>query len=111
MNYETSYPNETNPVCDTDKLTWEEIHGEQVYWNDKRLVEITRLRLVADGRNDPWGLSYCYGRLADGTRCVVQVPFMQLGRRTYKGELIALAKADGVYLKGLKVFDNISLLW
>jgi len=112
MTAETFYPNETNPLNASEKLTWDEVHSEHIYWDDPRLAKVTRLRLVTDGRMDPtWGLSYCWGELKDGTRCVVSVPFMVLPKTDMMGALIKLANKDGVNLKKLGVFDAISKLW
>ena len=106
----TIYPNETNGLGagndyhKTDRST-------VVYWNDPQLARITRLRLLTDPGFPSWDVSYCHGELKDGTPCRVELPFSQLPRRNRSGALISYAKADGVYLKYLGVFDAISELW
>jgi hypothetical protein len=79
-----------------------------VDWTDKRLAKITRLRLLSDPGFPFWDVSYCYGQLRDGTNVHVDLPFSQLPKRDMKAWIIKYAKKDGVYAKGLGIFDNIS---
>jgi len=81
-----------------------------VDWTDKRLAKITRLRLLSDPGFPLWDVSYCYGQLHDGTNVKVDLPFHQLPKRDMKAWIIKYAKKDGVYAKGLGIFDNISRL-
>jgi hypothetical protein len=85
-------------------------NAETVLWSDKRLAQITRLRLVSDPGFPYWDVSYIHGILKDGTPVRVQNPFDQLPKRGLKGAILEQAKRDGVYAKGLGVFDNISTL-
>lgn len=110
----TTYPFETNGLDlvgishdDTD-------NSEDVYWTDPRLEAIIRIRLISDPGNWPWDVSYVLGRLEDGRQVHVKVPFFQLTRHRYLSEMVAAAKAEGVYLKGLCGGDIdavVSRLW
>lgn len=81
--------------------------NETVYWTDERLARVTRLRLIGYNRFEypRWDISYCYGELKDGTPVRVQVPFSNL-RRNWAADIIAFARQDGVYAKGLGILDN-----
>ena len=79
-----------------------------VDWNNKDLVKITRLRLLSDPGHPVWDVSYCFGQLRDGTNVRVDLPFYQLPKRNVIGTILKYAKRDGVYAKGLGIFDNIS---
>lgn len=77
----------------------------QVDWSDSRLARITRLRLLSDPGLGFWDVSYCHGELKDGTPCRVIVGFSQLPKRGRMAAIVAAAKRDGVYAKGLGLFD------
>jgi len=81
-----------------------------VDWTDKRLAKITRLRLLSDPGYPAWDVSYCYGQLKNGANVKVDLPFRQLPKRGVIGTILKYAKKDGVYAKGLGIFDNISRL-
>ncbi len=109
-----SYDGETNGLIDTKayhKNVTERIE-ETVCWTDERLAKITRLRLLSDPGFPVWDVSYCHGELKDGTPCEVSLPFHQLpkGKGGINGAIIAHAKQDGVFAKGLGIFDVISTL-
>lgn len=100
---------ETNPLpagYHDEKAT------DTVSWTDSRLVRIERLRLLSDPGFPAWDVSYCFGRLADGTKVAVALPFDQLprGRRAMLGALIEHANRDHVNLKRLGTFEAISTL-
>src|SRR5262245_38576752 len=59
-------PVETNPITDEHKRI-REAASETVELGDPRLSRVTRLRLVTDPGFPLWDVSYCYGRLKDGT--------------------------------------------
>ena len=81
-------------------------HGCTVYWDDLRLKRIVRLRLIGCNKEYPWwDVSYVYGELKDGTRCLVLLPVNRL-RRNWRGHLVELAKKENVYAKGLGCFDS-----
>ena len=80
-------------------------HSITVGLSDPRLVKIVRLRLIGFCRSYPrWDVSYCYGQLKDGTEVRVQV-YGHIGRN-WKGDLIAIAKEEGVFAKGLGLLDE-----
>lgn len=85
---------------------------ETVDWTDKRLAKIERLRLLSDPGFPVWDVSYCFGRLHDGTKVRVDLPFSQLpkGRGRIQAAIIAAARRDRVFAKGLGIFDAISTL-
>jgi len=80
-----------------------------VTWTDPRLAKILRLRLLGDGGFPLLDVSYITGQLKDGRIVNVINPFGQLPKRGYKKAIIAQAKRDKVFAKGLGVFDAISL--
>jgi len=83
-----------------------------VDWANPDLAEITRLRLLSDPGFPAWDVSYCHGILHDGTLVSVEVPFSQLpkGPGAINRAIIAHAKRDKVYAKGLGIFSCISTL-
>lgn len=111
---DTSYPGETNGL--TDGQAYHAVDRSlNVYWHDPRLGRITRLRLLSDPGFPWWDVSYCHGELKDGTPCTVTLPFDQLpktkhGQGGIQRAIIEHAKKDGVYAKGLGIFDAISTL-
>ena len=110
----TPYPGETNGL--TDGRAYHAVDRSlTVDWTDKRLKRITRLRLLSDPGFPWWDVSYCHGELKDGTPCTVSLPFDQLpksraGMGGIQKAIVSYAKKDGVYAKGLGVFDAISTL-
>lgn len=96
---------ESNPLTD-EHVRVRESASETVDLADPRLARITRLRLVTDPGFPLWDLSYCYGRLADGTDVRVRLPWHQFSRRNLKGDLIAMCKEAGVFAKGLGLLDD-----
>jgi hypothetical protein len=105
---------ETNPLQLTSQQ-WNDyldsVADESVCWTDARLKRIDRLRLLSDRDVPFWDLSYCYGQLHDGTNVAVLLPFYQISKKKgIKATIIEYAKRDGVYAKGLGVFDAISTL-
>lgn len=66
------------------------------------------------GRGRCWDLSYVTGQLPDGTYIhITHLPALFLApRRTWKGELIAWAREEGVFAKGIGLLDeeNYSVL-
>ena len=89
-----------------------------VGWDSPKLAKITRLRLLTEPGFPAYDVSYCHGELKDGTPCRVEVPFGQIPRSVRGSKCISLnafiikeAKADGVYAKGLGIFDAISILF
>ena len=83
---------------------------ETLEWNDPQLAVVTRLRLLSDPGFPFWDVSYCHGYTKDRKKVNVALPFSQLPKRNMKGTIIAYAKKDGVYAKGIGILDNISTL-
>lgn len=77
-------------------------------WAEKGL-KVTRLRLLTDPGCPFFDVSYCDGQI-EGKFVRVNLPFSSLGRRNVAKQIIAYAKADGVYAKGLGILDCISTL-
>lgn len=96
--------NETNPLW-ASEVTHETIE-EHVSLGDKRLARITRLRLLTEPGYPYFDISYVYGVLKDGRHCRIDGAPMHLGRRTIKRDLIAWAKEEGAYAKGLGLLDD-----
>lgn len=86
------------------------VHEVHVDWTDADLAQITCLRLLSDPGYPYWDVSYVHGVLKDGRPCRVSVPFFQLSKRKWKSEIVEHARRDGVYAKGLGIFDNVSTL-
>ena len=67
---------ESNPV--TTSLQ-DEFLGTQLPWySHEDVAEVVRLRLLTDPGFPAWDVSYCWGRLEDGTPCNVYLPTNQL---------------------------------
>lgn len=87
-------------------------------WSDARTVDwsephlrVVRLRLLSDPGLPFWDVSYCLGRLCHTGEFVrVELPFSQLRKRGFRGEIVAYAKRDRVFAQRLGVLDNISTL-
>ena len=105
---------ETNGLEAGEQEAWldaiREGGSQKVYWSDPDLKKITRLRLLSDPGFPFWDVSYCYGELKDGTAVRVSLPFHQLRKGRVNADIIEAAKADGVYAKGLGIFEVISTL-
>lgn len=96
--------NETNPLW-TSEVTHETIE-EHVTLGDKRLERITRLRLLTEPGYPYFDVSYVYGVLKDGRHCRIDGAPMHLRRKAIKADLIAWAKEEGAYAKGLGLLDD-----
>lgn len=109
----TPSPNESNGLTNGGvyHTAHYENHAGRVSWNDARLAKITRLRLLTDPGFPAWDVSYCHGVLKDGQTCDVDLPFSQLPKRGMDRAIVAHAKRDSVYAKGLGIFDAMSKLW
>jgi hypothetical protein len=69
---------------------------------------ITRLRMIGD--HGVLDVSYCHGRLKDGTLVRVQLPFDQLRLRGVKRSIVEWAIKDGVHAARMGALDNLSIL-
>jgi hypothetical protein len=96
--------NETNPLW-ASEVTHKtiEVHCSL---GDPRLERITRLRLLTEPGYPYFDISYVYGVLKDGRHCRIDGAPMHLGRKTLKRDLIAWAKEEGAYAKGLGLLDD-----
>jgi hypothetical protein len=108
---------ETNSLADrgfTEPDSWQKyldtFADESVDWSDAQLAEITCLRLLSDRGYPVWDVSYCHGRLKDGTNVRVRLPFYQVPKRGMSRFIVECAKKEGVYAKGLGILSNISTL-
>lgn len=81
-----------------------------VPWNDPDLARITRLRFLSDRGYPYWDVSYCHGVMKNGEMCDVQLPFQQVRKNAVNADVVMYAKKDGVYVKGLGIFDCMSFL-
>ena len=97
------------PITDALHAVRESVHGT-VQWDDPDLKRIVRLRLLSDPGFPVWDVSYCYGQMKDGSYVRVELPFSQLPKHNFKSAIIRYAEKDGVFAKGLGVFDAISTL-
>lgn len=119
---------ETNPLTPLQRER-QQAAGRQVDWTHPGL-KITRLRLLSDPGFPFWDVSYCYGMLGDEP-VRVSLPFSQLRKRithvrdpfskrlerlakptapSLAEQIIAYAKKDKLYAKGLGILDCISTL-
>jgi hypothetical protein len=106
----TDCPTETNGLIDaaayhrtvTDRMT------RTVPWTEPGL-RITRLRLLSDPGHPVWDVSYVHGQLGDEP-VRVAVPFDHLPKGRVSPTIVAHARADGIYAKGLGILDAISTL-
>jgi len=76
-----------------------------VHWTDPRLDKITflDLQLILDA----WQVTQCEGKLKNGEQVFVSLPFSKLPRYGLRRAIIKHAQDDGVYAKGLGIFDAI----
>lgn len=100
--------NETNGLANGAEYHAKRSGARKVCWMTDGL-KITRLRLLSDPGYPMWDVSYCDGEL-DGEDVKVQLPFNELPKRNRNGVILAHAKRDGVFAKGLGIFAAISTL-
>ena len=98
---------ETNPLKNPQQYHSKE--RRVVRWSHPGL-KVTRLRLLGDPGLPYLDVSYCHGQLADGELVRVQLPFNQIPCRGWKGFIITAGRRDRVYVKGLGILDNASIL-
>ena len=72
-------------------------------------LRITRLRLLSDPGFPVYDVSYCHGVL-DGQHVEVELPFSQIPKRGLSKFIVAHAKRDGVFARGVGILDAISTL-
>jgi hypothetical protein len=99
---------ETNPIANLGEDYHSTVDHSVTYrLSDPEVVKIVRLRLIGYNRFEypRWDVSYCHGRLADGTLVPVDLGDHQLPPR-YKARLLELAKEAGRYAKGMGLLDD-----
>lgn len=99
---------ESNPLPAGHHENYKRATTRQVDWSTRGL-KITRLRLLTDPGFPMYDVSYCHGMIGE-EYVIVQLPFSQLTKRKWKSEIIEWAKREGVYAKGLGIFENVSVL-
>lgn len=101
---------ETNGLVNGQEYHNEFAEARTVPWTEKGL-RITRLRLLSDPGFPLWDVSYCHGEI-NGEKVHVELPFSQLWKfkKPMASQIIDYAKRDGVYAKGLDIFNAISTL-
>jgi len=103
---------QTNGLKDPKAYHAEVTHTieKTVDWRDPELARVVRLRLLSDPGYPVWDVSYCHGVLKDGTYVNVDLPFDQLPKRNMNATIVAWAKRDRVFARGLGIFNAISTL-
>lgn len=101
---------ETSPIGETgwgsiDTMLAEVTDRTPVALNDPNLEAIERLRFLRDGYR--LEVSYCYGRMTDGSlrRVVLNENLFTL--KNHRARLVGLAKATDRFIPGL--LENISI--
>lgn len=104
---------ETNPIEYVDGEHPCTLLQGEVGLGDPDLARITRLRMLTERGYPFMDISYCYGVLKDGTPVRVQVTAGGIRRGRIKADLIAWARSEGAYAKGLGLLDesNWSVLY
>jgi hypothetical protein len=103
------YPHQTSPLPEGYHENVTTKIERSVPWTTPGL-RITRLRLLTDRDFPAWDVSYCHGFV--GNEPVnVTLPFHQLPKGNVNATILKYAKAQGIYAKGLGIFDSISCLW
>ena len=102
----------TNNLQTDHGMSGHDYHGQfagapLVDWTEPGLY-ITRLRLIGD--HGVLDVSYCHGRLQDGTLVQVQLPFDRIPLRGHKRAIVHYAIKDKVHAGRLGCFDNLSIL-
>lgn len=98
---------ECNPITEGQRSLMEQA-TRTVPWTEPGL-RVFRLRLLSDPGFPFYDVSYCYGTVNDEP-VRVALPFDQLPRRGLQRAIVAHAKRDGVFARGIGILDNISTL-
>jgi hypothetical protein len=98
--------NETNPLWMSESTHENVDFSVYCTLGDPRLERITRLRLLTEPGYPYFDISYVYGVLKDGTHVRIANAPMHLRRKALKADLIAWAKEEGAYAKGLGLLDD-----
>lgn len=98
--------NETNNIAFAE-YNYEQVdYDEYVTLGDPRLASIDRLRLLTEPGYPYYDISYCYGTLKDGRHVRISGAPQHLRRSKPKADLIAWAREEGAYAKGLGLLDE-----
>ena len=98
--------NETNPLWVSESTHENVDFSIHCRLGDPRLERITRLRLLTEPGYPYFDISYVYGVLKDGTHVRIAGDPGSLGRKTIKADLVAWAREEGAYAKGLGLLDD-----
>lgn len=114
MPYATRPSSETNNLADLygDGPAPQDLVTDQmpVDLADRELVKIVRLRLIGWTWEYPqWDLSYCIGRMADGTYRRVDLGRDSFGTK-YRSQLVECAKAAGRHGVSMGLLDEATVI-
>lgn len=98
--------NETNPIWVSESTHENVDFSVHCTLGDPRLERITRLRLLTEPGYPYFDVSYVYGVLKDGTHVRIEGAPTHLRRKAIKADLIAWAKEEKAYAKGLGLLDD-----
>jgi len=102
-----AYAGEVNPVDST--MQEKALNAKRsVYWTEPGL-KIIRFRLLSDPGYPMWDVSYCWGMLGE-EYVRVSLPFSQLRKQGFRGEIIRFAREDNLFVKDTGLFEVISTL-
>lgn len=112
----SEYTREISNLADSGINHKDTVHGVTLDWTDPKLKRITRIRFIGDSWSGPFDLSYVLGEDDQGRQVHVRIPLYQVMGKggTIKGELIAEARRDKVWLTGLcggSIDSALSVMW
>lgn len=98
--------NETNPIWASEATHETVDFSVHCTLGDPRVKRVLRLRMLTEPGYPYFDISYCYAELKDGTQVRLAGVPAQVGRKTIKRDLIAWAREEGAYAKGLGLLDD-----
>lgn len=105
-----TYAHETSPLSESGIDHHDYSGAATLDLEDRRLVKVTRLRLLSEPGTPFWDLSYCYGLDVDGKPVRVSLPRHQFPKRNLSRALVDMAREAGRYAKGMGLLDAVSTL-
>ena len=97
---------ETNPLW-MSEATHENVNYDIHTWlGDPNIKRVVRLRLLTEPGYPYYDISYCYVQMKDGQYARLGGYIPTLSKRFIKRDLIAWAKEEGVFAKGLGLLDE-----
>lgn len=78
-----------------------------VYWSHATLRKISLLKLVGSTKSENWQVERCEGYTHAGERVNVSLPFTVIPKLAIKDTIVAYAKDENVYARGLEIFKAI----